>query len=99
MRKSLLAILCFLAAGAAMAAADVNKAQPADLDGINGIGPDTSRRILAERQKSPFKDWKDFMARVKGIGPAKAEKLSGQGLTVNGQGFKKAVAAPAAAAK
>ena len=95
MRKSLLAILCFLAAGAAMAAADVNKAQPADLDGINGIGPDTSRRILAERQKSPFKDWKDFMARVKGIGPAKAARLSTEGLTVNGQAFKPVAATTA----
>lgn len=93
MRKSLFAILYFLAAGAATAAADANKAQPADLDGINGIGPDTSRRILAERQKAPFKDWNDFMARVKGIGPAKAARLSTAGLTVNGQAFKPSAAA------
>lgn len=98
MRKTL-PFLLFLFTGAAFAAADVNQAKPADLDGINGIGPDTSRRILAEREKAPFKDWKDFMARVKGIGPARAEKLSGQGLTVNGQGFKPTVAAPATAAK
>lgn len=89
MRKIAVATLCLLAAGIAMAAADVNKARLSDLDGMKGIGPDTSRRILAEREKAPFRDWKDLMARVKGIGPAKAEKLSADGLTVNGEAFRK----------
>ena len=89
MRKIAVATLCLLAAGIATAAADVNKARLSDLDGMKGIGPDTSRRILAEREKAPFKDWKDLMVRVKGIGPAKAEKLSADGLTVNGEAFRK----------
>lgn len=90
MRKMLLALPAALWAAASFAAVDANQAGAADLDGLNGIGPDTSRRILAERQKGPFKDWKDFMQRVKGIGPAKAQKLSTAGLTVNGQGFQPA---------
>lgn len=83
MRKTLLAVLLACAAGAT-AAAEVNQAKASDLDGLKGIGPKTSQRILDERQKSPFKDWKDFMKRVKGVGPGAAAKLSAQGLTVNG---------------
>lgn len=90
MRKILLTTFCLLTAGAAFAA-DVNKASLAELDGMKGVGPSTSRLILAERQKGQFKDWKDFMARVKGIGAAKATRLSAQGLTVNGAAY----AAPA----
>ena len=48
---------CFLFAAAAFAAVDVNQAARADLDGINGIGPGLSQRILAERDKGEFKDW------------------------------------------
>ena len=79
---------------AAFAAVDVNKASAAELDGVKGIGPGTSKTILAERKKGEFKDWADFIARVKGVGEARAAKLSAEGLTVNGAAFK-----PAAAAK
>lgn len=69
----------------AFAQADVNKADQAALDGIRGIGPAMSKRILDERKKGQFKDWADFEARVKGVGTKSAEKLSERGLTVNGQ--------------
>ncbi len=72
---------CLLAtlflASAAMAAVDVNKATEADLDGLNGVGPATTQLILKERKKGDFKDWADLMHRVKGIGDARANKLSG----------------------
>ncbi len=58
------------------------------LDGINGIGPSASAKILAERKKGDFKDWADFTARVKGIKDSKAKKLSAAGLTVNGAAYK-----------
>lgn len=88
MIKQLLAILAFaFAAAGAFAAVDVNKATPAELDGIKGIGPSVSARILDERKKAPFKDWKDFMARVKGVGAGNAAKFSAAGMTVNGEGF------------
>ena len=66
-------------------AADINTATEAELDSIRGIGPATSRRILAEREKGPFRDWPDLMARVKGIHQTTASRYAAQGLTVNGQ--------------
>ena len=102
MLKKLLAALAFMVAAACSAAVDVNKATAADLDGIKGIGPATSGRILDERKKGEFRDWNDFIARVKGIGEANAAKLSAAGLTVAGAGYKEpaksAAATPAASA-
>jgi len=71
--------------GSAFAEVDVNKGDQAALDGIKGIGPAMSKRILEERKKGDFKDWADFEARVKGIREKSATKLSEAGLTVNGQ--------------
>ena len=88
MLKKLLAVLAFLYACAAFAAVDVNKASAADLDGVKGIGPGLSGKILEERKKGNFKDWTDFIDRVPGIGPSNAAKFSTNGLTVNGSGYK-----------
>ncbi|PRC92537.1 ComEA family DNA-binding protein [Solimicrobium silvestre] len=82
----------------AIAAVDVNKADQAGLDGIKGIGPSTSKAILAERSKGEFKDWADFEKRVKGIGGKKSIKLSKAGLVVNGQSKADAPAKNATAA-
>src|SRR3954463_5897226 len=83
MLKKLLAILVMLYATIAMAAVDVNKAGQAELDGVKGIGPVMSKRIIDERKKGDFKDWPDFIDRVKGVGDKNATKLSEGGLTVN----------------
>ncbi|RYF35253.1 MAG: helix-hairpin-helix domain-containing protein [Comamonadaceae bacterium] len=103
MLKKFLAALAMLCAATAFAAVDVNKASAADLDGLKGIGPVMSKRILAERKKSEFKSWDDLVTRVKGVGQNTATKLSAEGLTVNGEAFKAAAAVkkdekPAAAA-
>lgn len=87
MYKKLTAALLTLVTTAAFAVVDINKATEADLDGIKGIGPATSKQILSERKKSDFKDWDDLMRRVKGIGEARAAKLSSEGLTVAGKTF------------
>jgi competence protein ComEA len=71
----------------AWAALDLNKANAADLDGLKGVGPATSSRILEERKKGSFKDWNDFISRVKGISEKKASSLSAQGLTINDSAF------------
>jgi competence protein ComEA len=63
-------------------AVDVNRASEAELDGIKGLGPSSTARVLKAREAGPFKSWSDFMARVKGIKPATATKLSAAGLTV-----------------
>ncbi len=96
MLKKILAIVAMLFASIAFAAVDVNKATAAELDGIKGIGPGISTKILDERKKGNFKDWNDFIERVKGVGDGNAAKFSSEGLTVNGAGFKGAAAAPAA---
>jgi competence protein ComEA len=66
---------------------DLERAREVDLDGLRGLGPATTRRILAERERQPFKDWKDLMKRVPGVGPGKAAQLSDEGLRVQGQPF------------
>jgi competence protein ComEA len=98
MLKKILAIVAMLYATLSFAAVDVNKATAAELDAIKGIGPAISTKIIDERKKGNFKDWNDFIDRVKGVGEGNAAKFSTEGLTVNGSGFKGAAAAPAAPA-
>lgn len=82
-----LALLMF--AGSVFAAVDVNSADQAALDSITGVGPATSKAILAEREKNGnFKDWADLERRVKGVGSRNAVKLSAAGLTVNGKSYE-----------
>jgi competence protein ComEA len=90
MLKKILALVVMLYATLAMAAVDVNKATVAELDGVKGVGPVTSKLIMSERKKGEFKSWEDFIKRVKGIGEAKATKLSAEGLTVGGASYKAA---------
>ncbi len=89
MLKKILAVLAMLYAAACFAAVDVNKASAAELDGVKGIGPSTSKRIMDERKKGDFKDWNDFITRVKGVGQGNAAKFSKEGLTVGGAAFSK----------
>ena len=96
MLKKLVGFFLMISAAFAFAAVDVNKATVADLDSIKGIGPAISGKIIDERKKGNFKDWNDFIERVKGIGDGNAAKLSTAGLTVNGSSFS---GAPAAATK
>lgn len=95
MLKNILAIAAMLFASLSFAAVDVNKATAAELDGIKGIGPGISTKILDERKKGNFKDWNDFVERVKGVGDGNAAKFSAEGMTINGTAFKGATAAPA----
>ena len=52
MFKKLLAFLAAMTVAVAFAAVDVNKATPAELDSVKGIGPAISGRILEERKKA-----------------------------------------------
>jgi competence protein ComEA len=99
MLKKFVAALAMLSAAAAFAAVDANKASVAELDGLKGVGPSMSQRIIDARKQGEFKSWDDLMARVKGVKEKKAEKLSAEGLTVNGQAFKATAAAKPAADK
>ena len=98
MLKKLLGIVLALFAAAVFAAsADANKATQAELEAVKGIGPTIAKTIMEERKKAPFKDWKDFTDRVKGVGDKKAAALSKEGLTVEGPSYSGA--APKAAKK
>ncbi len=92
MIKKLLATVLTLFAAVAFAAVDANKATQAELEGVKGIGPAMSAKIVDERKKAPFKDWNDMVERVKGVGDGNAAKFSTEGLTVNGATFKGAPA-------
>ena len=88
MFKKLLAFIATMYVAMAFAAVDVNTATSAELDSIKGIGPVKSALILSERKKAPFKDWNDFVTRVKGVGTNSAAKFSAEGMTVNGASYK-----------
>jgi competence protein ComEA len=95
MFKKVLAFFAAMSLVAAFAAVDVNKASDAELDGIKGIGPVTTKQITAERKKGEFKNWEDFITRVKGVGHKNAAKFSAEGLTVGGAAYTGAGAADA----
>ncbi|WP_341902655.1 helix-hairpin-helix domain-containing protein [Polaromonas sp. YR568] len=95
MFKKMMVFAVAMSAAMAFAAVDVNKATPAELDGIKGIGPTMSGKILDERKKGNFKDWGDFIERVKGIGDGNAAKFSAEGLTVGGASYKGSAPSPA----
>ena len=100
MFKKLLTFLAMMATAVAFAAVDVNKATPADLDSIKGIGPSTAEKIIKERKNGDFKDWADFEKRVPGVKDKRAAKLSAAGLTVGGASYAGAPAAePKASSK
>lgn len=88
MFKKFLSFFAAMYLAVSFAAVDVNKASPADLDGLKGIGPGISSKIIDERKKGDFKDWNDFIERVKGIGPKNAVKFSAEGMTVGGASYK-----------
>ena len=99
MFKKILAFFAAMSLVAAFAAVDVNKATEAELDGIDGIGPAVSRIIMAERKKGEFKNWDDFVARVKGVREKNAARFSAGGLTVGGAAYKPTTAPAKAADK
>lgn len=87
---ALLALSCSLAA-----AVDVNRADQAALEGVKGIGPGLSTKLMKERSSSAFKDWADLIDRVPGVGAGNAARFSAAGLTVNGKAYEAMVKAQA----
>ena len=85
LKRWFISIAAVLASSLTLAAVDINKATEAELDGVKGIGPATTKLIMAERKIAPFADWSDVSKRVKGIGAKRAAKLSNEGLVVNGK--------------
>jgi len=55
---------------------DLNRASPATLETLPGIGPSRAAAIAAARSSAPFCEFAD-LGRVPGIGPRTLQKLSG----------------------
>lgn len=93
-RPAVAALLCALPwAGFAL---EINEANRAQLEQLNGLGVPTVARILDERARGgPFKDWDDLERRVKGLRTKKLDQLGAQGLTVSGRPRAPAGAPPA----
>ena len=87
MIKFIVTTLLALACATGFAAVDANKANQAELEAVKGIGPSMATRILDARKSSPFIDWADFAARVKGVGAGNAARYSADGLTVAGASY------------
>lgn len=87
MLKKILAMGAMLYAAASFAAVEANTASASELEGVKGIGPSLSGKIVDERKNGDFKNWEDFIARVKGVGDKSAGRLSSDGLTINGKEY------------
>ncbi len=85
MKRLLAFALAF--ASSAVAALEVNTATQAQLEALPGLGVASTERLLAERERAPFRDWADLMRRMKGLKRASAAKLSAAGLTVGGVAY------------
>jgi competence protein ComEA len=83
--RALLALAASLMVTDAVAAQEINTATRAELEQLNGVGVTMADRILAERERAPFKGWDDFERRVKGMKGARTQRLQAQGATVNGE--------------
>jgi competence protein ComEA len=93
MFRNLLVSLLAAFALNAFAAVDINKASQAELEGVKGIGPALSGKIIEARKTGDFKNWGEVVDRIGGVGPGNAAKLSANGLTVGGAAYDAAAAA------
>ena len=99
MLKPLLAAMAAALGVAGAWAVDVNRATRAELEAVRGLGPGIVSTILDERQSAPYRDWPDFVRRVKGVKEATAVKLSAAGLTVGGAAYAGTASAASAAGR
>jgi DNA uptake protein ComE-like DNA-binding protein len=87
---ALVALTVGVIAGRAQAL-EINQADRAQLEQLNGIGVALAERILAERERGgAFRDWADLERRIKGLRGVRSERLAAQGVTVNGQSAARA---------
>lgn len=55
---------------------DPNTATARELEALPGVGPATAARIVEARETRPFESVADLQRRVRGVGPALAEKMA-----------------------
>jgi competence protein ComEA len=78
----------------AAVALEINDANRAELEQLNGVGVTMADQMLAERAKAPFAGWDDLRKRVKGIGSKRVQEWQSQGVMVNGERGTGAAVAP-----
>ncbi|MGQ9724463.1 MAG: ComEA family DNA-binding protein [Tepidimonas sp.] len=66
---------------------EVNQASVSELQALHGVGLVLAQRIVHARTQQAFSDWEDLQRRVPGLGPKTTEKLSQQGLRVQGKRY------------
>lgn len=86
MRRALLAA-ALLAMPLLAGALEINQANRAELERIDGVGVAMASRILEERARGgDFRDWIDLAQRVPGLRGRNLERIKREpGLTVGGQ--------------
>lgn len=84
LRPGLMSLLLCTAPALAL---DLNLATEAELDGLSGVGPAFTARVMQARAERPFLNWADFMQRVKGVREPTALKLSRQGARIQQQTY------------
>jgi competence protein ComEA len=90
----LLTLIAALLVSAGAAALEINDANRAQLEQLNGVGVTMADTMLRERAKAPFAGWDDLRQRVKGIGSKRAAQWQAQGVTVNGERGTQTAVAP-----
>lgn len=78
-------------------ALEINDANRAQLEQLDGIGVVLADKMLQERSKARFENWDDLRKRVKGLSGKRVQQWQSSGVTVNGdRGVPAAASAPAA---
>lgn len=68
---------------------EANSAPESVLAAARDIGPEMAAQIVQARDRQPFRDWADLVARVPGLGAARTAVLaSWNGLTVDGRALR-----------
>jgi competence protein ComEA len=79
---SLLVALLFTTCANAL---EINQANRAQLEQLDGIGVVLADKMLKERSQAPFAGWADLRKRVKGISGKRVQQWQASGVTVNGE--------------
>jgi competence protein ComEA len=66
---------------------ELNAATLAQIEQVRGIGVALAERLVAERDRRPFRDWSDLTLRVRGLGNAGAQRLSDAGWRIDGRAY------------
>lgn len=81
----LIPLLLALLLSTGAAALEINEANRAQLEQLDGIGVTLADKMLLQRSKAPFTGWADLRKRVKGISGKRVQQWQSSGVTVNGE--------------